>query len=163
MSLPFDYATIKAAWETYTPTRVRYGPDETGWAIRLDRAHVCLANVPMTDTLFLLDICECPQRGALPQVGRVVQRYYRQRAMVRYVPLDDPPPPRLVWSCWAWTSPRARTRTRTRTRTNHREGAPRRPHREETTMAIRVDTYRARSFWSSFSMTPRGDHDGQAR
>ena len=90
MSLPFDYATIKAAWETYTPTRVRYGPDETGWAIRLDRAHVCLANVPMTDTLFLLDICECPQRGALPQVGRVVQRYYRQRAMVRYVPLDDP-------------------------------------------------------------------------
>jgi len=89
MSLPFVYATIKAAWETYTPTRVRYGPDETGWAIRLDRAHVCLANVPMTDTLFLLDICECPQRGALPQVGRVVQRYYTQRALVRYGVLDD--------------------------------------------------------------------------
>ena len=90
MSLPFDYATIKAAWETYTPTRVRYGPDETGWAIRLDRDHVCLANVPMVDNLFLLDICECPQRGALPQVGRVVQRYYTQRALVRYAPLDDP-------------------------------------------------------------------------
>jgi hypothetical protein len=89
MSLPFDYALIEAAWDSYTPTRVRYAPDETGWALRLDPDHVCIANVPMADDLFLMDICECPQRGALPQVGRVVQRYYTQRALVRYGVLDD--------------------------------------------------------------------------
>ena len=89
MSLLFDYATLEAAWDTYPTERVRYAPDETGWALRLDPDHVCIANVPMADDLFLMDICECPQRGALPQVGRVVQRYYTQRALVRYAPLDD--------------------------------------------------------------------------
>ena len=89
MSLLFDYATLEAAWDTYPTERVRYAPDETGWALRLDPDHVCIANVPMADDLFLMDICECPQRGALPQVGRVVQRYYTQRALVRYGVLDD--------------------------------------------------------------------------
>ena len=89
MPLPFDYTTIEAAWETYPTERVRYAPDETGWALRLDPDHVLIANVPMADDLFLMDICECPQRGALPQVGRVVQRYYTQRALVRYGVLDD--------------------------------------------------------------------------
>ena len=89
MSLLFDYATLAAAWDTYPTERVRYAPDETGWALRLDPDHVCIANVPMADDLFLMDICECPQRGALPQVGRVVQRYYTQRALVRYGVLDD--------------------------------------------------------------------------
>ena len=90
MSLLFDYATLEAAWDTYPTERVRYAPDETGWALRLDPDHVLIANVPMADDLFLMDICECPQRGALPQVGRVVQRYYTQRALVRYATLDDP-------------------------------------------------------------------------
>jgi len=89
MSLLFDYATLEAAWDTYPTERVRYAPDETGWALRLDPDHVLIANVPMADDLFLMDICECPQRGALPQVGRVVQRYYTQRALVRYGVLDD--------------------------------------------------------------------------
>ena len=89
MSLLFDYATLEAAWDTYPTERVRYAPDETGWALRLDPDHVLIANVPMADDLFLMDICECPQRGALPQVSRVVQRYYTQRALVRYGVLDD--------------------------------------------------------------------------
>ena len=89
MPLLFDYATLEAAWDTYPTERVRYAPDETGWALRLDPDHVLIANVPMADDLFLMDICECPQRGALPQVGRVVQRYYTQRALVRYGVLDD--------------------------------------------------------------------------
>ena len=90
MPLLFDYAQLEAAWETYPTERVRYAPDETGWALRLDPDHVLIANVPMVDDLFMLDVCECPRRGALPQVGRVVQRYYTQRALVRYATLDDP-------------------------------------------------------------------------
>jgi len=90
MPLPFDYTTIEAAWDTYPTERVHYAPDETGWALRLDPAHVLIANVPMAANLFMLDVCECPRRGALPQVGRVVQRYYTQRALVRYATLDDP-------------------------------------------------------------------------
>ena len=90
MSLPFDYATLEAAWDLYPTERVRYASDETGWALRLDPDHVLIANVPMADNLFMLDVCECPRRRALPQVGRVIQRYYTQRALVRYVPLDDP-------------------------------------------------------------------------
>ena len=89
MPLLFDYATLEAAWDLYPTERVRYASDETGWALRLDPDHVLIANVPMADDLFLMDICECPQRGALPQVGRVVQRYYTQRALVRYGVLDD--------------------------------------------------------------------------
>jgi hypothetical protein len=90
MSLPFDYAMLEAAWDTYPTERVRYAPDETGWALRLDPDHVLIANVPMADNLFMLDVCECPRRRALSQVGRVVQRYYTQRALVRYGVLDDP-------------------------------------------------------------------------
>ena len=91
---PYDYATIRAAWDSYTPLRVRYSADETGWALRLDADHVCLANVPLTDDLFEMDICELepradPASGDLRTVGRVVQRYYTQRALLRYVPLDD--------------------------------------------------------------------------
>jgi hypothetical protein len=89
MPLLFDYAQLEAAWETYPTERVRYAPDETGWALRLDPDHVLIANVPMVDDLFMLDVCECPRRRALSQVGRVVQRYYTQRALVRYTPLDD--------------------------------------------------------------------------
>ena len=89
MSLPFDYATLEAAWDLYPTERVRYASDETGWALRLDPDHVLIANVPMADNLFMLDVCECPRRRALPQVGRVVQRYYTQRALMRYAPLDD--------------------------------------------------------------------------
>jgi hypothetical protein len=89
MPLLFDYATLEAAWDLYPTERVRYAPDETGWALRLDPDHVLIANVPMADNLFMLDVCECPRRRALPQVGRVIQRYYTQRALVRYVPLDD--------------------------------------------------------------------------
>ena len=89
MPLPFDYTTIEAAWDTYPTERVHYAPDETGWALRLDPAHVLIANVPMAANLFMLDVCECPRRRALPQVGRVVQRYYTQRALMRYAPLDD--------------------------------------------------------------------------
>src|SRR6516164_8118546 len=89
MSLLFDYATLEAAWDRYPTERVRYASDETGWALRLDPDHVLIANVPMVDNLFMLDVCECPRRRALPQVGRVIQRYYTQRALVRYAPLDD--------------------------------------------------------------------------
>jgi hypothetical protein len=86
----YDYEQIRAAWDAYLPVRVRYSPEETGWALRLGPDHVCLANVPLTDDLFELDICELapsadPAREDLPEVGRVVQRYYTQRALLRYV------------------------------------------------------------------------------
>ena len=87
--LDLDYATIRAAWDTYPMERVRYAEDETGWAARLDPQHVCLANVPLAENLFQFDICVCPTGEALPPVGAVVQRYYTQRALVRYACLAD--------------------------------------------------------------------------
>jgi hypothetical protein len=89
---PYDYATIQAAWDTYPVERVRYGEDETGWVLRLGADHVCVANVPLMDDLYQLDICPlvpADRVGALPRLGPVLQRYYHQRALVRYACLDD--------------------------------------------------------------------------
>lgn len=89
---PYDYATIQAAWDTYPAERVRYCDDETGWVLRLGADHVCVANVPLRDDLYQLDICPllpADQGEGLPRLGPVLQRYYHQRALVRYVCLDD--------------------------------------------------------------------------
>jgi hypothetical protein len=89
---PYDYATIQAAWDTYPHERVRYADDETGWVLRLDADHVCVANVPLTDNLYQFDICplvEAADPEQLPTLGPVLQRYYQQRALVRYACLDD--------------------------------------------------------------------------
>src|SRR5262245_14039138 len=92
MFQPFDYATIQTAWETYPVERVRYGDDETGWVLRLDADHVCVANVPLMDDLYQLDICRliaADDPEQLATLGPVLQRYYHQRALVRYAVLDD--------------------------------------------------------------------------
>lgn len=89
---PYDYATIQAAWDTYPVERVRYGEDETGWVLRLGTDHVCVANVPLMDDLYQLDICPllpAAREDELPRLGPVLQRYYHQRALVRYGVLDD--------------------------------------------------------------------------
>ena len=69
-----------------------YGDDETGWVLRLDADHVCVANVPLADDLYQMDICPLIPAATpeqLPTLGPVLQRYYRQRALVRYTCLDD--------------------------------------------------------------------------
>ena len=49
-----------------------------------------MANVPFADDLYELDICECEEHDAPgARLGRVVQRYYTQRAVVRYVRSED--------------------------------------------------------------------------
>jgi hypothetical protein len=81
----FDYAQIRADWETLPTLHIGYADDERGWAKRLDAAHVCLANLPLTAGLCFMDICTlAPRRGREPVVAVVVQRAYHQQALVRY-------------------------------------------------------------------------------
>jgi hypothetical protein len=44
----YDYQDILAQPNDYPLIRIAYGPDETGWARRLDRRHALIANVSCT-------------------------------------------------------------------------------------------------------------------
>jgi hypothetical protein len=84
--MSYNYTTLLDQWEDLPTVKVRYTDDETGWAKQLAPDCVCIANLPWADDLFLYDICTLDRPTdpeEWPQVGEVLQQYYRQRALVR--------------------------------------------------------------------------------
>lgn len=72
-------------------TRIRYTPDETGWAEMIGTLRARIANVPLTETLNIDDVVELKDNGdLLDSVVRVVERPFPKKSVVRYEPADKP-------------------------------------------------------------------------
>jgi hypothetical protein len=86
----YDYAELLARLDILPTFRVRYADDETGWAYRLDPDVVCLSNMPVTEGFLLYDIAWITKdTDDWYMLAGVIQRYFTQQYVVRYLPAHD--------------------------------------------------------------------------